>query len=55
MAEERRIQVALTARELRWLLQQVRCVVDPDSMRDSVQDELEAQLEGALFELEDRE
>ncbi len=55
MAEERTVQVALTARELRWLLAQIACTVDPDAIRDGVRDEVEAQLERALFELEGRE
>ena len=55
MAEERTAQVALTVRELRWLLEQIGASVDPDSIRDPVRDEVEAQLERALFELEGRE
>jgi len=55
MAEERTIQVALTARELRWLLEQIGASVDPDSKPDSIREEIEEQLERALFELEERE
>ncbi len=55
MAEERTVQVALTARELRWLLEQIGCTVDPDAIRNAVRDEIEAQLERKLFELEERE
>ncbi len=55
MAEERTVQVVLTARELRWLLEQIGASVDSDSIRDPVRDEVEAQLERALFELEGRE
>lgn len=54
MAEERRAQVALTARELRWLLEQIGASVDPDSIRDPVRDQIEEELERALFELEER-
>ena len=32
MAEERTIQVVLTARELRWLLEQIGASVDPESI-----------------------
>ncbi len=55
MAEERTAQVALTVRELRWLLEQIGCTVDPDAIRNAVRDEVEARLERALFELEGRE
>ena len=55
MAEERTAQVALTVRELRWLLEQIGASVDSDSTRESIRDEIEAQLERALFELEGRE
>ena len=55
MAEERRAQVALTARELRWLLEQIGAAVDPDAPTEAIRDEVEAQLERALFELEERE
>ncbi len=55
MAEERTAQVALTARELRGLLEQIGASVDSDSTRESIRDEIEAQLERALFELEGRE
>jgi len=55
MAEERTVQVVLTARELRWLLEQIGCTVDPDAIRNAVRDEIEAQLERKLFELEERE
>ncbi len=55
MAEERRAQVALTARELRWLLEQIGCTVDPDALTNAIRGEIEEQLERALFELEERE
>jgi hypothetical protein len=55
MAEERRAQVVLTARELRWLLEQIGAAVDPDSRPDAIREEVEDQLEQALFELEERE
>jgi len=55
MTEERTIEVALTARELRWLLEQIELTVDPDARQDSIRDEIEEQLERALFELEERE
>ena len=55
MAEERTVQVALTARELRWLLEQIGCTVDPDALTDAIRGEIEEQLERALFELEERE
>lgn len=55
MAEERRAQVALTAQELRWLLEQIGAAVDPDSRPDSIRGAVEEQLERALFELEERE
>ena len=55
MAEERTVQVALTVRELRWLLEQIGAAVDPDSCPDSIREEIEEQLERALFELKGRE
>ena len=55
MEDERTIQVALTARELRWLLEQIGAAVDPDAPTQAIRDEVEAQLERALFELEGRE
>jgi len=55
MAEERRAQVTLTARELRWLLEQIGASVDPDAHTDATRGEVEEQLERALFELEGRE
>jgi len=55
MAEERRAQVTLTARELRWLLEQIGASVDPDARPDGVREQIEDQLEQALFELEERE
>lgn len=55
MAEERTVQVALTARELRWLLEQIGAAVDPDARPDGVREQIEDQLEQALFELEERE
>lgn len=55
MTEERRAQVALTARELRWLLDQIGAAVDPDARPDGTREEIEEQLERALFELEERE
>ena len=55
MAEERKAQVELTARELRWLLEQIGAAVDPDARPDAIREELENQLERALFELEGRE
>ena len=55
MAEERKAQVALTARELRWLLEQIGAAVDPDARPDAIREAIEDQLERALFELEERE
>ena len=55
MAEERKAQVALTARELRWLLEQIGAAVDPDARPDAIREEIEEQFERALFELEGRE
>ena len=55
MAEERRAQMTLTARELRWLLEQIGASVDPDAPTDAIRGEVEEQLERALFELEERE
>ena len=55
MTEERKAQVALTARELRWLLEQIGAAVDPDARLDGVREQIEDQLERALFELEERE
>jgi len=55
MADERKAQVALTVRELRWLLEQIGATVDPDTKPDAVREEVEEQLEQALFELEERE
>jgi len=55
MTEERTAQVALTARELRWLLEQIGAAVDPEARPDAIREEVEEQLEQALFELEDRE
>ena len=55
MAEERTAQVALIARELRWLLEQIGAAVDPDARPDAIREEIEEQLERALFELEGRE
>ena len=55
MAEERTIEVALTVRELRWLLEQIGAAVDPDSRPDGIREQIEDQLERALFELEERE
>ncbi len=55
MTEERTIQVVLTARELRWLLEQIGAAVDPNARPDGIREEIEEQLERALFELEDRE
>ncbi len=55
MAEERTIQVTLTARGLRWLLEQIGCTADPNGHTDAIRGEIEDQLERALFELEERE
>ena len=55
MVEERKAQVALTVRELRWLLEQIGAAVDPDARPDGVREQIEDQLERALFELEERE
>jgi len=55
MGDERTIQVVLTARELRWLIEQIGAAVDPDSRPDGVREQIEDQLERALFELEERE
>ncbi len=55
MVDERTIQVALTARELRWFLEQIGCTVDPDAIRGAVRDGVQVQLERSLFELEERE
>ena len=55
MAEERKAQVALTTRELRWLLEQIGAAVDPDARPDAIREAIEDQLERALFELEERE
>jgi len=55
MAEERKAQVALTARELRWLLEQIGAALDPDARPEGVREQIEDQLEQALFELEERE
>jgi len=51
----RKAQVALTARELRWLLEQIGASVDPDARPEAIREEIEDQLERALFELEERE
>lgn len=45
MAEERTAQVTLTTRELRWLLEQIGCTVDPDAHTDATRSEVEEQLE----------
>jgi len=55
MTAERKAQVALTARELRWLLEQIGAAVDPDARPDGIREQIEGQLEQALFELEERE
>jgi hypothetical protein len=55
MGDERTIEVALTAQELRWLLEQIGAAVDPDSRPDGIREQIEEQFERALFELEERE
>ncbi len=55
MGEERKARVTMTAQELRWLLEQIGAAVDPDARPDGIREELEDQLERALFELDERE
>ncbi len=55
MAAAERAQVALTARELRWLLEQIGAAVDPDARPEAIREAIEEQLERALFKLEERE